>query len=173
MAYLATLSNTQQLEIAARGKQTQISVTSSSHGQQQSQSSSFTTGEWRGKPKLYDVRGGFVLQIEAENGSYCLQIQHNNLTTIPCPVNLNDYAQVELQNIEDRDRSIDFKPMSPMQPMQIGNMSMDLNSMSMQMGNMSLNLKSNTTPKQFCSQCGKEAQAGDRFCRSCGHELAK
>lgn len=173
MAYLATLSNTQQLIIAARGSQTQITLTSSSQGQQQSQSSSFTTGEWQGKPKLYDVRDGFVLEIDAQNGSYCLQIQQNNIATISHPANLNDYPQVELQSIADRDRPSDFKPMSPMQPMRMGNMSMDLNTMSMQMGNMSSNLKSDTTVKQFCSQCGKEAQAGDRFCRSCGHELAK
>ena len=114
-----------------------------------------------------------MLQIDAQNGSYCLQIQQNNIAIISHPAHLNDYFQVELQNAPDGDRPSDFKPMSPMQPMRMGNMSMDLNSMSMQMGNMSSNLKSDTTVKQFCSQCGKEAQAGDRFCRSCGHELAK
>lgn len=172
MAYLATLSNTQQLAIAARGSQTQISLTTSSQGQQQSQSSSFTTGEWNSKPRLFDLRDGFVLQIDAQNGTHYLQIQQNNIATISHPANLNDYPQIELQSIANRDRPLEFKPMSPMQPMQMGKMSMDLNSMSMQMGDMSLNLNSDTV-KQFCSQCGTEAKAGDRFCRSCGHELAK
>ena len=64
--------------------------------------------------------------------------------------------------------------MQPMQPLKMGNMSMDINSMSMQMGKMTMGLdnqQKTTATKQFCSQCGTEAKTGDRFCRSCGHKL--
>ena len=170
MAYRATLSNTQQLAIAARGMQTQVTLTNSSFGQQQSQSSSFTTGEWSGKPRLFNVRDGFILQIDTSSGYYYLRIQQNSIATISNPPNLDGCSLVELKPISDRDWQTDFQPMPPMQ---MGNMSMDLNSMSMQMGNMFLNRNRTKTTKQFCSQCGTEAKAGDRFCRSCGHELSK
>ena len=173
MAYRATLSNSQQLAIAARGMQTQVTMTSSGFGQQQTQSSSFTTGEWNGKPKLFEVRDGFVLQIDTSRESHYLQIRQNSVATISNPPDLSGCPVVELQPISERDERVNFQSMPPMQPMQMGNMSMDLNSMSMQMGNMSMNWNQSKTTKQFCSQCGTEAQAGDRFCRSCGHELNK
>ena len=171
MAYRATLGNT-QLAIAARGMQTQVTLTNSSFGQQQTQSSSFTTGEWNGKPKLFDVRDSFILQINTSSGFHYLRIQQNGIATISNPPDLDGCSLVELEPIDDRDRQV-VQPMPPMQPMQMGNMSMDLNSMSMQMGNMSMDLNQTKTAKQFCSQCGVEAKAGDRFCRSCGHELSK
>lgn len=179
MAYLATLDDTRKLAIANSGGQTQITLVTSTPGQQQSQSSSLSTGKWLGKPKLYNTGRNWILQIDTFEGMHCIEIQANGMTITSAPPNLSDYPTVEFNNIADSNRQGNFKSfpsMQPMQPMQMGNMSMDLNSMSMQMGDMSLNLNRSTEPtptKQFCSQCGKEAKAGDRFCRSCGHELAK
>ena len=153
--------------------QTQITLTNSSFGQQQTQSNSFTTGEWNGKPRLFDVRGKFVLRIETSSGSHYFRIQQNSIATISNPPDLSSCPVVKLQQIDDLDWQVDFQPMSPMQPMRMGNMSMDLNSMSMQMGNMFSNRNRTKSTKQFCSQCGTEAKAGDRFCRICGHELSK
>ena len=170
MAYSAILGGSQQLAIANLGMQTQISLTKTSLGQQQSQSSSFTTGKWTTEPQLFQVDRGFVLQVESEQNSYYVLIQQNSVSTIQPPANLNNYPQVDLTAIPDSNS----EPMQPMQPLKMGNMSMDINSMSMQMGNMSMgfnNESKTTVPKQFCSQCGTEAKMGDRFCRSCGHEL--
>ena len=171
MAYSAILGDSQQLAIANLRMQTQISLTTTSPGQQQSQSSSFSTGKWTAEPKLFQVDRGFVLEIESEQNSFYVLIQQNSVSTIQAPANLNNCPQVDLTEVSDSNP----EPMQPMQPMKMGNMSMDINSMSMQMGNMSMSLdnESKTTPKQFCSQCGTEAKAGDRFCRSCGHELDK
>ncbi len=175
MTYVATLGSSQQLAIANIGEQTQINLTMSSSGQQQSQSSSFSTGKWISMPQLFNVGQGFVLKIDTQQGLHHVLIQQNSIGTINPPSELINHPRVDLREIPDSNsKPIDFKPMQPMQPMKMGNMSMDINSMTMQMGNMSLNSDNQaktTTSKQFCSQCGTEAKAGDHFCRSCGHEL--
>ena len=170
MAYSATLSNSQQLAIANLAMQTQITLTMSNPGQQQSQSSGFTTGKWLAEPKLFQVGQGFIIQIDTEQDSYHILIQQNSITTIKSPTNLDNYPQLDLTAIPDSNA----KPMSPMQPLKMGNMTMDINSMSMQMGNRTMGLNNppqTSVTKQFCSSCGTQAKAGDRFCRSCGHEL--
>lgn len=176
MAYQATLNGTQQVTIANPRNQTQITLIANSPGRQQSQSSSFTTGTWTKPPQLFSTGQGFMLQIEGEQGQYYIQIQSNSISTINGIPSIQNATPVKLRIVDDipdipSPPSIKFKPM---QPMKMGNMSMDINSMSMRMGNMSLNLgnRSKTTiPEVFCSQCGIEAKAGDRFCRSCGEDL--
>ena len=176
MAYSAILGTSQQLAIANSGVQTQVNLTMSSPGQQQSQSSSFNTGKWTSEPKLFRVGQGFILAIYAEQSSSYIALQQNAIGIVNSVPDLNNCPTVDLQPIADS-VSEPMKPMQPMQPMQplkMGNMSMDINSMSMQMGNMSMNLNEppkTTVTKQFCSQCGTEAKTGDRFCRSCGNEL--
>lgn len=181
MAYQATLNGTQHMTISNQGKQTQITLITSSPGQQQSQSNSFSTGIWVKPPQLFQTTQGFVLQINGEQDQYFISIQGNTIQGSNGVPSLQNASPVKLNQVDDvqRQTPIDFEPMQPMQPMQpmkMGNMSMDINSMSMQMGNMSLNLDNNspaTTSKTFCSQCGTEARKGDRFCRSCGHDLNK
>ncbi len=173
MAYQATLNGTQQLTVINQGIQTQITLMTSSPGQQQSQSSSFTTGTWVTQPQLFNTGQGFILQIDGEGGQYFIQIQSNSISTVNGRPTLQNATPVELQNIAapSRQNSVNFEPM---QPMRMGNMSMDINSMSMQMGNMSMNLGNksrSTSTKRFCSQCGTEAKPSDRFCSSCGHNL--
>ena len=66
MAYTANLGGNQQLTIANQGTQTVITLFSSSSGQQQSQSSSVTTGNWTSPPQLYQTGAGWVLQINGD-----------------------------------------------------------------------------------------------------------
>ena len=175
MAYRATLNGTQQIMIANQGRQTQITLMASSPGQQQSQSSSFTTGIWINPPQLFDTTQGFILQINAEQGKNFIQIQANGISTIKGNPSLQNATSIELKTVGNPPGQADMK-FEPMQPMKMGNMCMDINSMSMQMGDMFLDLgnKSKTTAsKTFCSQCGTEAKNGDRFCRSCGHNLSQ
>ncbi len=175
MTYQATLNGTQQITISNQGRQTQITLMASSPGQQQSQSSSFTTGIWINPPQLFNTAQGFILQINAEQGKNFIQIQANGISTIKGIPSLQDATSIELETVGDRSGQADLK-FEPMQPMKMGNMSMDINSMSMQMGDMSLNLgnkSKSTVSKTFCSQCGIEAKNGDRFCRSCGHNLSQ
>ena len=178
MAYVATLSNSQQIAIALQGMQTKVTLTSSSPGQQQSQSSSFNTGKWRTTPKLLNVGQGAVLQVDSDRGSHYIHILSSSINLVDPPSDLQNYTAINLKEVDDATaaNSKPIEPMPSMQPMQMGNMSMDINSMTMKMGDMSMGINNpakTTTAKQFCSQCGTEVKAGDRFCRSCGHELSK
>ena len=180
MAYTANLSSHQQVKIANQGMQTVITLQSSTPGQQQSQSSSFTTGKWNKPPHLYQTESGFVLEINSDTQEHFILIQANSITTIAAP-SLQNSIPVNLQNIPDTNQNTpDFEPMQPMQPMQpmkMGNMSMKINPMSMRMGNMSMSMDDNEEnktakpTKRFCTQCGQEAKIRDRFCASCGNKL--
>ena len=179
MAYQAILNGTQQLIVSIQNQQTQISLITSIPGQQQSQSSSFVTGVWTKPPQLFQSAEGFFLQIEGAENQYLILIQSNSLQIIDHAITLDSASKIELTPIANPASQSNFEPMSsmpPMQPMKMGNMSMDINSMSMQMGNMSLNLNNQSKTagvKTFCSQCGTDAKSGDLFCRSCGHDLNK
>ncbi len=176
MAYTVNLNNNQQLTIVNQGTQTLITLVSSSPGQQQSQSSSVTTGNWTTAPQLYKTGSGFILHLNGDRGQQFVLIQANSISTISAPA-LDNAVQVKLEDLPDTavtNNNMDFEPMKPMQPMKMGNMSMDINQMSMQMGNMSMTMggaKTSVSSKHFCSQCGQEAKTGDRFCSSCGHKL--
>ena len=174
MACWATLNGTQWIKISNQGRQTQITLMASNPGQQQSQSSSLTTGTWINPPQLFNTSQGFILQINTEQGKNFIQIQANGISTIKGIPSLHNATSIKLETVGNPGQA-DMK-FEPMQPMKMGNMSMDINSMSMQMDDMSLDLrnKSKTTAsKTFCSQCGTEAKNGDRFCRSCGHNLSQ
>jgi hypothetical protein len=177
MAYMANLSSNQHLTLANRGRQTVITITSNSPGQQQSQSSSLTTGNWLQTPQLFKTRAGFVLQLNGDRGQNFVLIQANGISTIAAPV-LENAIKIDLETTPDstnNQKEIEFEPM---QPMKMGNMSMNMNPMSMQMGDMFMSMGQKTgqktnfpSQKRFCTQCGEKAQSGDRFCASCGHQL--
>ena len=174
MSYAANLTNNQRLAVANQGNQTNISLVSSSPGQQQSQNSSFTTGSWQAPPQLYRIGTGFVLKLNGDRGTFYVSIQGNSISTTTAP-NIDNAAEVDLHQTSDSAASSSNMGFEPMQPMKMGNMSMDINSMSMNMGNMSLNMNKtrSTSSKVFCSQCGQEAKPNARFCSSCGHQLDK
>ncbi len=176
MAYRAHLNGNQQLTIVNQGSQTLISLISNRPGQQQSQSNSFTTGQWQKPPQLLQMGGGFILQIYGDRQQHLVSIQANSISTVTTTPSLDNAVQIDLENIPDpepteHDMDFDFEPM---QPMRMGNMSMSMNPMSMRMGNMSIDIggrKKSTPGKRFCTQCGQAASQGDRFCSSCGHQL--
>ena len=182
MAYTVNINGNQQLMIVNQGTQTLINLFSSSQGQQQSQSNSFTTGTWLTPPQLYKTASGFILYINGDRAQQYVLIQANSINAVANP-GLNNTVQVKLENIPDTTANVnemEFEPMQPMQsmqpmkPMQMGNMSMSMNPMSMRMGNMSMNMgetAKSTTTKNFCPQCGAKVKQSDRFCTSCGNKL--
>ncbi len=71
-----------------------------------------------------------------------------------------------------------MKPMKPMEPMNLGDMSMGVNPMEMRMGNMYMRMPENPklespskSNQHFCTQCGNLVKTDDRFCANCGHKL--
>lgn len=171
MAYKANLSGNQKLIVVNQGTQTSITLTSSSPGQQQSSSNSFTTGNWTSAPQLYQTGSGFILEINGDRKKQSILIQANSISTVAAPA-LDNAVKIDLENTSDTPVSQKNVEFEPMQPMKMGNMSMDINTMSMKMGNMSMDMGGKkTSTKRFCSQCGEKVKNSDRYCRSCGHSL--
>ena len=177
MAYRTNLNAHQQLIIENRHIQTSLVLISSSPGQQRSQSSGFTTGHWTRRPQLFKIPSGLLLQIDSERGEYFFQIQASGIQALTTAPLLNKTQPLELQEIHPTATSptkMGFEPMTPMKPMEMGNMSMSMNPMSMRMGNMSMEMgkeEKSISARHFCPQCGQVVEANDRFCRSCGHQL--
>ena len=172
MAYKANLSGNQQLIVVNQGTLTSITLTSSSPGQQQSSSNSFTTGNWTSAPQLYKTGSGFILEVNGDRKKQSILIQANSISTVAAPA-LDNAVKIDLENTSDTSVTQKNREYEPMQTMKMGNRSLDIHTMSMKMGNMSLDMegKKATSTKRFCSQCGEKVKNSDRFCSSCGHLL--
>ena len=188
MIYIGNLGANQQVYIENRGSQTITTLVSSSSGQQQSQSSSWETGNWTAPPTLLRTEGMFLLRIDAVGGQNFIQLQasgFNSLATAPSLINAD---VIPLQKVSETatsgQSSAEFQsmkpmePMEPMKPMKLGDMSMGINPMEMRMGNMYMRMPENPklespskSTQNFCTQCGTVVKAGDRFCANCGHKL--
>jgi hypothetical protein len=169
MAYTTNLRGNWQLTIASKGNQTFITLVTSSPGQQQSQGFGVTTGNWTKPPQLFQTAASFILQIDSETGQHFVDIQASGIQTLTTAPFLNNAQTIELHQIEEN--TIELEPMPPMQ---MGNMSMNMNPMSMRMGNMSMTMGESfqsAPTKRFCTQCGQAAKPPDRFCSNCGHKL--
>ena len=177
-AYTCDLDKDQQIYIENQGSRTVIRLTSGGLGQQQSQSNSFETGNWRVPPTVFRTRGGVVLRIEAEQSQLFIQVQSNAMSKLDAAPSLSDADILPLQKVETETPSKQssmpgmqpmqpMEPMKPMQPMQMGNMK--------QMGEppqMESATEQRQSTKNFCPQCGSKVEKGDRFCSNCGNELA-
>lgn len=176
MAYRVNLNTNQQLTVTNQGNQTLITLVSSSPGQQQSQNNSFTTGNWNSPPLLLKVGESFLLQIDGDRGQHFVSIQANSIRTVTSAPPLHNAEEIDLEDIPDPTGQNNFE-FEPIEPMQMGNMSMSMNPMSMRLGNMSIDMgrastsRTSTSTKRFCTQCGQKAKTSDRFCSSCGHKL--
>jgi hypothetical protein len=178
MAYQATLSAGRTLFVENNGNQTQITLQSGSLGQQQSQSTGFTTGAWQQEPLLHKTPHGIVLQVEGSEGHFYFQVHGSSIYILDEPPHLRDSEMVSLQETADMPQIKPMKPMEPMESMKpMPPMEMNMGNMHMRMGNSEAQTatktsqNSNEAPARFCTQCGTPAQADDKFCEKCGHKL--
>ena len=182
MVYLGNLTTNQQLYIANQGNQTTITLMNSSQGQQQSQSFSFLTGAWTAPPTLLQKDTCFIVRIDTAQEAYFVQVQGNELKLLTTAPNLIDADVMGLEKIDETkasaQNSVSFEPMKPMQPMKMGDMSMNMKPMAMRMGDMYMEMpsysqvqSSSEMKPSYCTQCGSLVKADDRFCGNCGHQL--
>lgn len=174
-AYVGDLGSGQQIYVENLGEQTTVALNQSSAGQQQSQKHSFNTGQWHLPPMLSRTALGWVLQLEAEQGRFFVQLQTGQIQVSTQPPASTSAEVQPLRPVEQEAtvRSVEpMQPMQPMQPLKMGNMEMQMNPMQMRMGNMELRMgDSQKTDRHFCTQCGHAVAQGDRFCAQCGHRL--
>ncbi|BBD53679.1 hypothetical protein NIES204_09540 [Planktothrix agardhii NIES-204] len=173
MAYVCELGTGQSVYLENQGAQTVVTLISSSPGQQQQASSSFTTGVWSSPPQVFQTPYGLVLKVISEQGERSLQIQGTSVSILGEMPSVTDSQQLTVQEVT----RVSVSPLKPMEPMKMepmkpmnlkmGDMQMNMNPMSMRMGSGS----SEENPKSFCSQCGTSVKPEDRFCSNCGHQL--
>ncbi len=185
-SYRYDLGNSQIIHLSNQGILTTVTFSSSGAGQQQQSSQGVSTGQWTAPPELYQLGGGFVAAIFAQQMVY-LSIQG---TQIQMSVGGAGIAQ-QISGLEPLPMEIaepsataHVQPIMPMQPMKMtmGNMNMSMGEM--RMGDMTLSSRADSqthastessaqssAKKKFCSQCGTAVEASDRFCAQCGHKL--
>lgn len=188
-SYGADLGQGQVVYLQNQGAQTQITLDSATAGQQQRQSTGFTTGEWTGAPTLFRTGMGAIVRIETAQGSFFVQLQAGGMQSLTQPPALNQAEVIPLQQTTDPATPSlpEMRPMQsmqPMQPMKMGNMEMRMNPMQMRMGNMEMQMGGSSaaqasaqqapaqaSAKRFCTQCGSAVAAEDKFCAHCGFQL--
>lgn len=172
MTYTTTLGDGRSLWVNSLGEQTQITLQTSSTGQQQQQSCTLTVGSWVMPPMLLQIGTGLVLRVEGDRGQQFVQIQGSQMQRLSTPPDLSSSHVLALHQVDATPSNL--PPMAPLEPLKMGTMEMQMKPMQMRMGNMamSMNSPSNDPPTQrFCSQCGKPVAPSDRFCAACGHQL--
>lgn len=165
-SYSAIVATGQQLLITHQNGQTHLTITTTAPGQQQSQSSSLATGEWRSPPALYCTSSGVVLQIFAQQKDIWLQLQGQQMQAIDSAPAVMEADRVTLEPTEDPPA---MQSMQPMQPMKMGDM--EMKPMQMKMGDMEMSMGKPASAAKFCSQCGQPVETSDRFCAQCGHQI--
>jgi hypothetical protein len=161
MIYNWELATGHQLSADNQGSQTIVTILHTSAGQQQQSSNSFQTGIWIVPPEISITPTGATLKIVTPTGESLIQIQGNS-------IQIHSSHSGEHQSTTSSSSTSSFPPM---QPMQMGNMQMNMQPMVMRMGNMELNMGATANQQRFCSQCGTSVKATDKFCASCGAKL--
>jgi hypothetical protein len=171
MTYAYDLENGQRLIVQSDGDDTLVALSSEDEGQQQSQSTAFTTGRWLKTPELFRARGNLVLRVESKGGVEFIRVRANQIQLMRSEPDVENAERLKLKK---SDESVAMKLMAPMKPLKpMGSM----RPMEMRLGGMHMSMgafeKETPTAERFCTQCGKPVQTDDRFCASCGHSLSE
>jgi zinc-ribbon domain len=163
MIYNWELETGHQISVDNQGAQTVVTISNTSAGQQQRTINSFNTGIWILPPEMSIDPTGATLKITTPTGASLIQVRGNSI-------------QIQSANSGGHQSSTSTSStftagMAPMQPMQMGNMQMNLQPMVMKMGEMELNMGATASQQKFCTQCGTPVKLADKFCASCGHKL--
>src|SRR5688572_2080472 len=81
--YSSDLGAGRSVTIGNDGTQTVITLVSIGPGQQQSQRSGFTTGQWLGPPVLFQTAAaGIVLRIDGEQGCFFVRLDAQGISVL-------------------------------------------------------------------------------------------
>ena len=163
MIYNWELATGQQISVDNQGAQTVVTISNTSAGQQQRTINSFNTGIWIAPPEMSIEPTGATLKITTFTGAVLIQVRGNS-------IQMQSTSSGEHQS-STSSSSTSTTGMAPMQPMQMGNMQMNMQPMVMKMGEMELNMGATASKQTFCTQCGTPVKPVDKFCAGCGHKL--
>ena len=122
MTYTYDLGNGQRLLVQNDGDNTQVALSSGDSGQQQNQSTGFSTGEWSKPPELFRTAENLVLRLESKSGVEFIGVQGNQIQSMRRKPELENAERVTLKESDEniaRMKPMEprMKPMEPMKPM--------------------------------------------------------
>ena len=179
MIYRGSLESGEKIVVENEGEQTQIMLSSGGSGQQQSQSTGFTTGAWTKPPVLFKVKGGAVLEVRTNRGEFHFQISGGTIRSLRDAPRFQSALPLKKSKPDAGPAMSPLPPMKPMRPMEPMK---PMRPMEMIMGDMRMSMgKGDETPPKekstgkratrFCTECGGETAPTDKFCSKCGHRL--
>jgi hypothetical protein len=115
MAYSCDIGNRQRLLVQNNGEETQVALSSGDSGQQQNQSTGFTTGEWSKPPELFRTRENLVLRVEGKNGVRFIGVHNDQIELMRSEPKLENAEKLTLK--QSNEKIAQMKPMKPMEPM--------------------------------------------------------
>lgn len=193
MSYECKLENGQRLLLENEDDNTFVSLSSSGSGQQQSQSTGFTTGEWAKAPKVFKVKRDVFIQLETKEGTEFLRVRGDGISRVDREPNLDNAEELRLKKSKSGGgtKPMKMKPMEPMKPMKPMEPMKPMRPMKMEMGDMRMSMggeeggggskgssrssgggRERESDKRYCTQCGKAVERDDRFCGHCGAKVS-
>jgi hypothetical protein len=115
MTYAYDLGNGQRLLVENDGDDTRVALSSGDSGQQQNQSTGFSTGEWSKPPELFRAAENLVLRLESKSGTEFIGVQGNQIESMRSEPDLKNAERLTLK--ESKENISRMKPMKPMEPM--------------------------------------------------------
>ena len=115
MAYSCDIGHGQRLLVQNHGEETQVALNSGDSGQQQNQSTGFTTGEWSKPPELFRTHENLVLRVEGKNGVRFIGVHNDQIELMRNEPKLENAEKLTLK--ESDEKIAEMKPMKPMEPM--------------------------------------------------------
>ena len=108
MTYAYDLENGQRLIVQNDGGDTIVALSSDDEGQQQSQSTGFSTGKWSKAPELFRSRGNLVLRFESKGGVKYIRVRGSQIQSMHSEPDLENAEKLKLKK---SDESVAMKPM--------------------------------------------------------------
>jgi hypothetical protein len=90
-------------------------LSSGDSGQQQNQSTGFSTGKWSKGPELFRISEKLVLRLESKSGVKFIGVQGNQIESMQSEPALENAEKLTLK--ESDEKIARMKPMEPMKPM--------------------------------------------------------
>ena len=118
MNYQGTLETGEQITIGSHEAQTRVQVQSGDDSQHESQGTSFATGQWKSKPRVFQTENGAVLEIDGEREPISLELKEGRLRRLDEKPQLKDATAVSLKEVDEFPNSELLQPMEPMKPME-------------------------------------------------------
>jgi hypothetical protein len=182
MTYAYEFENGQRLMVQNEDDNTIVALSSGDEGQQQSQSTAFSTGKWSKTPDLFRTRGALVLRVASKSGVEFIRVRGSQIQSMRNEPDLESAEKLTLKKSNEQlgmqpmEAMKPMEPMKPMRPMESMKPMGSMRPMEMRMGDMNMSMgaveKQAPAAKRFCTQCGSPAGKDDRFCASCGHALS-